>query len=211
METQPVVVQQERLDDVPLLIGVMRRMKIGEVLDMHQGLSNGNLAVGWMAYILSQSDHRKSAVQGWANGLEQTLASLFGCPLRPHEFSDDRLGILLDGLAAADWGAIEGDLFVSCFDVYQLPTDCFRLDTTTSCGYHAVEPDGIMQLGHSKDHRPDLPQLKVMAAVTQPLAFPLVTAIVPGNRADDELYWPAIVNVKALLRSASSSANANEP
>jgi len=42
-------------------------------------------------------------------------------------------------------------------------------------------PDGIMQLGHSKDHRPDLPQLKIMAAVTQPLAFPISTAIVPGK------------------------------
>src|SRR4051794_33018991 len=98
METQPLVVQQERIDDVPLLIGMMRRMKIGEILDkhlgrhhLHQGLSKGDLAVGWIAYLLSQSDHRKSAVQDWAVGLDHTLGSLFGCPLRPHEFSDDRL------------------------------------------------------------------------------------------------------------------------
>src|SRR3954464_13124644 len=100
METQPVIVTQERIDDVPLLLGMMRRMKIAETLDkhlgshhLHQGLSNGNLAVGWMAYILSESDHRKSAVQDWANGLHHTLSSLFACDLRPHEFSDDRLGI----------------------------------------------------------------------------------------------------------------------
>jgi transposase len=74
-----------------------------------------------------------------------------------------------------------------------------RLDTTTSCGYHAIDPDGIMQLGHSKDHRPDLPQLKIMAAVTQPLAFPLCTAVVPGNTPDDVLYWPTIVEVKKLI------------
>jgi transposase len=53
-----------------------------------------------------------------------------------------------------------------------------------------------MQLGHSKDHRPDLPQLKIMAAVTQPLAFPISTAIVAGNQTDDGLYWPTIVKVK---------------
>jgi transposase len=206
METQPVVVQLERIDDVPLLFGMMRRMKIAEILDkhlgrhhLHQGLSNGDLAVGWIAYILSQSDHRKSAVQEWANGLDHTLASLFGCPLRPHEFSDDRLGILLDRLAAADWDALERDLFVSCFDVYQLPKDCFHVDTTTSCGYHTIEPDGIMQLGHSKDHRPDLPQLKIMAAVTQPLAFPVSTAVVAGNQADDGLYLPTIKRVQDLV------------
>ena len=69
METQPVILQQERIDDIPLLLGMMRRLKIAEILDkhlgehhLHQGLSQGNLALGWIAYILSESDHRKSAV-----------------------------------------------------------------------------------------------------------------------------------------------------
>ena len=203
MKTQPVIVKQERLDDVPLLLGMMSRMKIAEILDkhlgqhhLHQGLSNGNLAVGWLAYILSESDHRKSAVQNWANRIPHTLESFFATALRPHEFSDDRLGLLLNNLAAADWDDIESDLFYSCFDVYELPKDAFHLDTTTTCGHHAIEPDGLMQLGHSKDHRPDLPQLKIMAAVTQPLAFPVSTAVLAGNRSDDELYWPTIVEVK---------------
>lgn len=203
METQPVVVKQERIDDVPLLLGMMHRMKIAEILDkhlgqhhLHEGLSNGNLAVGWLAYILSESDHRKSAVQEWANRIPSTLESFFAGTLRPHEFSDDRLGILLKNLAAADWDDIESDLFYSCFDVYELPKDAFHLDTTTSCGYHTIEPDGIMQLGHSKDHRPDLPQLKIMAAVTQPLAFPVSTSVVAGNQPDDVLYWTTIVEVR---------------
>ena len=203
METQPVIVKQERIDDIPLLLGMMRRMKIAEIIDkhleqhhLHQGLSNGDLAVGWLAYLLSESDHRKSAVQEWANGIPHTLESFYGTPLRPHEFSDDRLGILLANLAAADWDDLESDLFYSCFDVYELPKQAFRVDTTTSCGYHAIQPDGIMQLGHSKDHRPDLPQRKIMAAVTQPLAFPVSTSVVPGNQSDDGLYWPTIVEVK---------------
>jgi transposase len=203
METQPIVVEQERIDDVPMLFGMMRRMRIAEIIDkhlgshhLHQGLSNGNLAVGWIMYILSESDHRKSAVQVWANNLSHTLESLFATPLRPHEFNDDRLGIVLDKLAAADWNAIEDDLFYSCFDVYELPKDTFRVDATTTCGYHSIDPDGVMQLGHSKDHRPDLPQLKIMAAVTQPLAFPVSTSVVAGNQTDDGLYWPTIVEVK---------------
>jgi transposase len=152
-------VKQERIDDIPLLLGMMGRMKIAEIVDkhlgehhLHQGLSNGNLLVGWMAYILSQSDHRKSPVQDWANNHLQTLESFFGVPLRPHEFSDDRLGIVAKNLAAADWDAIETDLFHSCFEVYQLPKKVVRVDTSASCGYHTIEPDGIMQLGHSKDH-----------------------------------------------------------
>jgi len=203
METQPIILKQERIDDIPLLLGMMRRMKIAETLDkhlgrhhLHEGLSPGNLAVGWLAYILSESDHRKSAVQDWVNSLPHTLESFYGTPLRPHEFNDDRLGIFLKNLASAEWDDIESDLFYSCFDVYELPKKVFRLDTTTSCGHHAIEPDGIMQLGHSKDHRPDLPQLKIMAAVTQPLAFPVSTSVVAGNQTDDGLYWPTIVEVK---------------
>ena len=203
MKTQPIIVQQERIDDIPLLFGMMRRMRIAEIVDkhlgqhhLHQGLSNGNLVVGWLAYLLSQADHRKFYVQEWANTHQHTLQSLFDTPLRPHEFSDDRLGIALNHLAVADWDKLEGDLFTSCFDVYELPQDVFRVDATASCGYHTIAPDGIMQLGHSKDHRPDLPQLKIMAAVTQPLAFPVSTAIVPGNETDDSLYWFTIVKVK---------------
>jgi transposase len=203
METQPVIVKQERIDDIPLLLGMMRRMKIAEIIDkhlgrhhLHQGLSSGNLAIGWLAFLLSEADHRKSAVEEWANRIPQLLESFYGVPLRPQEFSDDRLGIFLKNLAAAEWDDIESALFHSCFDVYELPKGAYRLDTTTSCGYHAVEPDGIMQLGHSKDHRPDLPQLKIMAAVTQPLAFPVSTSVVAGNQSDDSLYWPTIVEVK---------------
>src|SRR5437764_6307383 len=116
MEPQPLILQQERVDDVPLLLGMMRRMQIAETLDehlgqhhLHQGLSNGNLALGWIAYILSESDHRKSAVQEWAHGLSHTLESFFATPLRPHEFSDDRLGIFLKNLAAADWNGLNRD------------------------------------------------------------------------------------------------------
>ena len=206
METQPVIVQQERIDDIPLLVGMMGRMKIAEILDkhlgrhhLHQGLSSGNLALGWLAYILSQADHRKSAVEDWANALPHTHQSLFGSPLRLNEFSDDRLGLLLDNLAAADWDALEADLFHSCFDLYELPKEVFHVDATTTCGYHTIESDGLLQLGHSKDHRPDLPQLKIMAAVTRPEAFPVSTTLVPGNETDDVLYWPTIAKVKEMV------------
>jgi hypothetical protein len=57
-----------------------------------QGLHNGQLAVGWLAYILSQADHRKSAVP---NGLSHTLHHLLGHPIRTVDFNDDRLGALL--------------------------------------------------------------------------------------------------------------------
>ncbi len=197
----------ERVDDVPLLLGFLIKLQLPEVLDrhfpphpLHQGLSNGWLITVWIAYILSRADHRKSAVQDWAQTLHHTLETLIGQTIRPVEFSDDRLTLILKQLDAQPaWEALEADLWHTHCDVYALPVDRVRLDATTSCGYHAVTDDGLMQLGHSKDHRPDLAQFKLMAAVAEPSGLFLAGNIHPGNAADDPLYLPLYRRVRALL------------
>ena len=57
----------------------------------------------------------------------------------------------------------------------------------------------MLQLGHSKDGRPGDAQLKIQLGVLDPLALPLVTQVVAGNRADDPLYGPAIAQVQASV------------
>src|SRR5262245_59295415 len=56
-----------------------------------------------------------------------------------------------------------------------------------------------MQLGHSKDHRPDLAQFKLMAAAAEPTGQLLATTVSPGDAADDPLYLPIIDRVRTLL------------
>lgn len=82
----------ERVDDIPLLIGLAQRLRLSEILERHlgnrgnhQGLSNGQLAVVWLAYILSEGDHRKSSVEEWAWQHRQTLERLLGQPIRQTE------------------------------------------------------------------------------------------------------------------------------
>ena len=152
-----------------------------------------------MAFILSQANHRKISVQDWAQSHQHTLGALSGQPLRPIEFSDDRLSIILRRFHDADWPALEADLWQATCEVYEPPITCVRLDSTTTCGYHTIEPDGVMQLGHSKDHRPDLPQLKLMAAGAQPSGHLLACDIHPGNAADDPLYAPMLERVRSLV------------
>jgi transposase len=201
-----LTMQHERVDDIPLLIGLMQKLHLPEVLErglgshhLHQGISNGLLTCGWLAFILSAANHCKVSVEGWAQNHQHTLETLLGQSLRPVEFSDDRLSIILRRFHDADWGALEADLWQATFEVYEVPIDCVRLDSTTSCGYHTTEPDGVMQLGHSKDHRPDLPQLKLMAAAAQPSGLLLATDVHPGNAADDPLYLPLIRRVRAQV------------
>src|SRR5512135_2412096 len=183
----------ERIDDVPLLLGFLIKLQLPQLLDrhlpphpLHQGLSNGWLITVWIAYILSRADHRKAPVQSWAQGLHQTLEALIGQIIRPVEFSDDRLPLVLKRLGdSAAWEPLEADLWHTPSDVYALPVERVRLDATTSCGYHTVTEDGLMQLGHSKDHRPDLAQFKLMAAVAEPTGLFLAGDVHPGNAADD--------------------------
>jgi transposase len=197
----------QRVDDVPLLLGFLITLRLPEILDrhlpphpLHQGLSNGWLITVWIAYILSRADHRKSPVQSWAQGLHHTLEALIGQIIRPIEFSDDRLTLVLKRLGdSAAWEPLEADLWHTHCDVYALPVERVRLDATTSCGYHTVTEDGLMQLGHSKDHRPDLPQVKLMAAVAEPTGLFLAGDVHPGNAADDPLYLPLYRRVRTVL------------
>ena len=54
---QTRIFRHERVDDIPLIIGLANKSHLAEVLDHHlgmhrlqQGLNNGQLAVGWLAY-----------------------------------------------------------------------------------------------------------------------------------------------------------------
>ena len=88
--------------------------------------------------------------------------------------------------------------------VYDLPTKTVRVDTTTASTYAQWDgvDAGLFQFGHSKDHRPDLAQIKVPIAALDPLGMPLVTAVVAGNTADDPLYVPAIAQVQQSLKGS---------
>jgi transposase len=76
--------------------------------------------------------------------------------------------------------------------VYDLPPACVRLDRTSANGSWRVTEDGLFQLGHRQDHRPDLPQVKIMVSALDPLGMPVATDVVPGQRADAPRYSPAI-------------------
>ena len=167
---------------------------------LHEGLSNGWLITVWITFILSQADHCKSHVRDWAADLHHTLESVTGQPFRPVDFTDDRLTLVLQRLSdPMVWARLEADLWQSTCNVYELPVERIRLDSTTSYGYHTVTEGGLMQLGHSKDHRPDLPQLKLMAAAAEPTGLLVASDVHPGDAADDPLYLPLIRRVRELL------------
>ncbi len=197
----------ERIDDIPLLVSLGLAVHVDRAVDMHlgthgaqQGLSNGQLVVVWLAHILSEGDHRKSGVEEWAWQHRGVLERLLGQPVRRVDFTDDRLGNLLRRFSDdAKWEALEAALWQASAQVYALQTTQVRLDSTSTYGYHQITEAGVMQYGYSKDHRPDLPQLKLMAALAEPAGEWIASDVHPGQRADEGLYVPLYQRVKEIL------------
>jgi transposase len=139
-------------------------------------------------------------VQSWAEKRLEMLSRCTGQEVRALDFSDDRLADVLSALSRdAAWEGFEAALNGHLLRVYDLNPQQVRLDSTTASGYWRVTPNGLFQFGHSKDHRPDLPQVKVMLSTLDPLGLPLATTVLPGQRADDPLYIPAITQVREGL------------
>jgi transposase len=205
--TESLTVTSERVDDIPLLLAHMRRMDLPMLLDSYflthgnrQGLDFGWTTTIWLAHILSQADHRMNQVQTWAARQLETLRGCSGQDVQGLDLTDDRLAAVLRTLSDDTcWANFERRLTGTLLRVYDLRPSRVRLDSTTASGYWEVTDDGLFQFGHSKDHRPDLPQVKVMLATLDPLGLPIATDVLSGARADDPLYLPAIARVRASL------------
>jgi len=203
-----LVIITERVDDVAFLIGQMVKMGLPEVLDRHiprhwtqRGISWGWTAVIWLAYIVTEGDHRKVSVETYLKGMKHTLSRLTAQVIAPLDFSDDRLSHLLKHLSKpAYWHEIERDLNERSIEIYDLSQDVIRCDATTVSGDHEVTEGGLVQFGHSKDD-PTRPQIKVMMGSLDPLGMPLATDVLSGERADDGLYIPIIERIRTGLKT----------
>ncbi|MDP9277511.1 MAG: IS1634 family transposase [Actinomycetota bacterium] len=116
---------------------------------------------------------------------------------------DDQAYRALDLLVEADAEAkVQEAVFFACADLLNLEVDLLFFDTTST--YFEAEPDSaegaedqapFRALGHSKDHRPDLPQVVIGLAVTRE-GIPVRVWVWPGNTNDQTV----ITEVKDDLR-----------
>ena len=191
-------IQTERVDDIPILFGFLKQMGIQDTIDKivnshgnHQGLSIGWLTTAWLTYIVSESDHRMVEVETWADKHIQTLSAMIQQPLNVKDFTDDRLADVLQWFSKDNiWEEIENHLCQRLISVYDLQNEPkglpkIRLDSTTASVYHDTENSTLFAYGHSKDHRPDLPQFKVMLSSLDPMGLPSATLVLSGKEAID--------------------------
>lgn len=195
-------VTSERIDDIPLLLYWLRRMHIDTIIDAvlgpphgnWQGLNYGQVALVFIAYILTECNHFLSPVQDWVKDHCLCLSRALGCPVRDTDFTDDRLEILLDHLGASEEIGVEIEVQMGqhLIRAYELPTDTARIDTTSVSVYHQPKKKKtLLRFGWSKDKRPGQRQFVELLGTLDPAGIPLCSQTVGGQCADDPLYLPA--------------------
>jgi len=197
----------ERVDDIPLLLEQMQRLGLPTLFDTHfpthgnwTGLSLGWVSTIWLSSILSQGDHRMVHVEPWVAKRLWTLGTTTGQMVTRVDCTDDRLESVLRRLRHDErGGAFASGLNQHTVRVYALSTERVHVERTSAKAYATVSDGGLCQCGHSKDYRPDWPQVTVMQAVLDPLGMPLATDVVSGERADDPLSRPCIERVQASV------------
>lgn len=208
MNTSTVKVTNEQVNDVPLLLGILEDMGVRRHIDacveQHaswEGISAGTIVEIWLCYMLTEQDHRMVAVREWVNDRHQMFNTLLGIELRETDLSDDRLAVVLDKIGYKPvQQKVDGAMLKEWVTIYELPHHTIRLDSTSVSVYSKIaDEDSLIQRGHSKDHRPDLGQFKVMLSTLDPLGMPLHCEVLSGQQADDGLYIPSYDQTVNLL------------
>jgi len=200
-------IQVERLDDIPVIYGLLQNMHIQAVIDQviethgnWNGLSPGWVITIWLVHILSEHNHNMDRVQEWVAKRLQILGALTGQALTELDFTDDRLALCLRKLSQAGvWQPIEAQLGGHLVRVYRLGAEpTVRLDATTGTVNHDPDQHPLFQVGKAKNGQYET-QYKLMLASLDPLGLTLAVDVVSGERADDPLYLPCYQRVKQML------------
>ena len=137
MIEQIEAIENEEVDDIPLLLAVIKQMGLIEVLneslEQHgnwEGLGAGHLIGVWLAYILSTGDHRKSQLEEWVEERKHTLEQSLGVEeIKGLDFTDDRLGIILHKLSDDEkWQRSECEVNQRIVRVYELEEEIARIE-----------------------------------------------------------------------------------
>lgn len=207
LKVQGQEAQIERVDDIPLLYGMIREMGIREIIDKQikphgnwSGVSVGWVITIWLVHILSEKNHLMEPVQEWARKRLTLLRGLTHQAVCELDLTDDRLAACLNYLhASAVWEKIEKELGIRLIRVYELPSDIVRLDATVGSVSHDPAKHPLFQVGKAKNGLYET-QFKVMMASLDPLGLALAVDVVAGNRADDGLYIPSYKRIKEIVK-----------
>ncbi len=196
-------IQAEPIGDLAVISRLIQDTNLSSRVDEHfprhhlwRGPGLGKTLQALLMYILSENDHRLYNVEGWASGIEQSLAWLLEEPgFTAQHLSDDRLGNMLDCFSKSEecWEAFQRSHNGALIRFYNLEENgeshthisTVRIDSTTGQSYRPE--DGLFQMGHNASGLA-LPQIKMMLLAMDKANLPLAMNTVSGEQSDDRLY-----------------------
>jgi len=178
---------------VPLGLGVLRRLEVATVID--------GLLAPHPAHVLSAGRGVEALVRAMLDGdhalykvgrrlEERRMLALLQPGLPCASLHDSRLGHILDALFAAHRNQVFNAVALKALEVYAIPTPWLPQDTTTIAlyGAYAAAPQtpGAPRpaYGHSKDGRADRKQVLLSLGVSGDGGIPLRLGVRDGNRSD---------------------------
>ena len=189
-----------RLGAGPILQHFIQQMGVVSLIDelvpAHEArtISHGEAVAALMMYLLS-GGRALYRMEQWAE-TTAVLSTLFP-EYGPEDWSDDRLGDTLEALNKHGLEGIQGSLSAHLVEVFGLCLDIIHYDTTSVSFWgtydaQSGQPAVVITFGYSKDHRPDLKQVVLGAAVSGDGGVLLLSHTHDGNSNDSTLpvpYW----------------------
>jgi len=196
------VLDSRRMGGGWVLARLWERLRIGAaILRVAEGRRLDGEATEWVIFALVAKRALEPGSKLAATRWVAERVFLEGCPA----FSDDAAYAAMDFLLDA-LDEVASEIFWSVAHLLDLDVDIVFVDTTSTywelevaAGLGEVadrdgggdedeppEEDGDRRLGHSKDHRDDLPQVVIAMAVTRD-GIPVRCWTFPGNTADQKI------------------------
>jgi transposase len=178
---------------LPLVLGVLRRLEVGTVIDHRipphpaHGLSCGH---GVAALVLAMLDGHHALYKVGRRLEERGMVTLLQPGLTRAALTDHRVGHILDALFAAHLNGVFSAMALKALEVYAIATPWLQQATTTLVlsGAYEDEPStpGAPRpaYGHSKDGRGELKQVLLSLGVSGDGGVPLRLGLRDGHTSD---------------------------
>jgi len=190
----------KKIGSAPILEHYIKRMGVVRIIDRivaahrNRHISHGQMVAGLMVYLLNNG-RAMYEMEKWAE--DTAILSTIFPGYNPGDWTDDRIEDTLDELYKAGLVLTQGAISANIVREFGLNLADIHYDTTSVSLWGTYDsstgqPAVLITFGHNKDHRPDLKQVVVGAAVSADGGVPLLSDTHDGNTNDSVLpvsYW----------------------
>jgi len=191
------VISVERMDQLGVIAGVIKDLKLIEKIDARfaqsetESISTGEAIAGMVMSGLGFSDSPISLTPEFFK--DKPLDRLFRVGVKSDDFNRFKLGRSLDKVFNYGCDALFSELALEACQIEGVDTSQNHLDTTTFslCGEYLPDSDEQeieIVYGYSKAKRPDLKQAVLEMVVTSDGRVPMMSKSWSGNASDSKIF-----------------------